>query len=204
MVALRFSKSVGAVIVSFAAAGVVHSADLTVPPLAPVQDFSGWYLRGDTGFGARQVGSPFDENYVRFESAVNKRFDAAPFFGSGAGYSINNWLRVDVTGGYRAGGDFQGLDIGDVGGAFMPDRYTGSKYEWTFLFNGYLDRGTWWNFTPFFGAGFSLNTNTNFGGLNEAVGGDALGSEVPSDIAEHQAWPAVGLRRLRFTSVALD
>jgi opacity protein-like surface antigen len=194
MVALRFKGSVVAVITSFAAVGVVHSADLTVPPLAPVQDFSGWYLRGDTGFGTKQAVSPFDENFGRFESAHNKRFDAAPFFGLG-----DNWLRLDVTGEYRAGANFHGLDIGDVGGAFMPDRYTGSKYEWTFLFNSYLDRGTWWNFTPFLGAGFSLNTSTNFDGLNEAVGADAR-SSAPSDIAGHQAWPAAELRRLRFTA----
>ena len=83
MVALRFKGSVVAVITSFAAVGVVHSADLTVPPLAPVQDFSGWYLRGDTGFGTKHAVSPFDENFGRFESARNKRFDAAPFFGLG-------------------------------------------------------------------------------------------------------------------------
>ena len=182
MVALRFKKSVVAVISSFAAVGVVHSADLTVPPLAPVQDFSGWYLRGDAGFANKQADNPFDQNHGRFESAHNKRFDAVPLFGSGAGYN------------------FHGFDIGDVGGAFVPDRYTGSRYEWTFLFNGYLDRGTWWNFTPFLGAGFGLSTSTNFSGLNEAVGAGAHSSAVPSDIAEQQAWSAVEIRRLRLTA----
>ena len=147
MVALRFNRSVVAVIASFAAVSAVHSADLTVPPLAPVQDFSGWYLRGDTG---PANGSTFAES--RLEPAPNKKFDAAPFFG-----------------------------VGDVGGAFMPDRYTGSKYEWTFLFNGYPGLGTWWNFTPFLGAGAGSSR---------------------SDIAGHQAWPAAQLRWLRFNATA--
>jgi len=34
------------VIAAFAAISEVHSADLSVPPLAPAADFSGWYLRG--------------------------------------------------------------------------------------------------------------------------------------------------------------
>ena len=172
MVALRIKSLVVAVIASFAAVGAVHSADLTVPPLAPVQDFSGWYLRGDTGPGTQQVGSPFAES--RFESAQNKRFGAAPFFGFGTG-------DVSANREYRVGADFHGLNIGDVGGAFMPDRYTGSKYEWTFLFSGYPGLGTWWNFAPFLGAG------TGGGG---------------SDIAGHQAWPAAQLRWLRFTATA--
>ncbi|HYC17617.1 MAG TPA: hypothetical protein VEC94_10450 [Pseudolabrys sp.] len=143
MVALRFNRSVVAVIASFAAVSAVHSADLTVPPLAPVQDFSGWYLRGDTGLAN---GSMVAES--RLESATNNKFDAVPFFG-----------------------------VGEVGGAFMPDRYTGSKYEWTFLFNGYPGLGAWWNLTPFLGAGAGSSR---------------------SDIAGHQAWPAAQLRWLRF------
>jgi len=34
------------VIASFAAISEAHSADLSVPPLTPAADFSGWYLRG--------------------------------------------------------------------------------------------------------------------------------------------------------------
>lgn len=34
------------VIAAFAAISEAHSADLSVPPLAPAEDFSGWYLRG--------------------------------------------------------------------------------------------------------------------------------------------------------------
>jgi hypothetical protein len=34
------------VIAAFAAISDAHSADLSVPPLAPAAGFSGWYLRG--------------------------------------------------------------------------------------------------------------------------------------------------------------
>jgi opacity protein-like surface antigen len=190
MVAQRFKNSVVAVIASFAAIGVAHAADLAIPPLAPVQDFSGWYLRGDIGFSNQRVGSLFNQNYSRFDSVTNidKGFDAAPLFGLGVGYSINNWLRLDVTGEYRARANFHGLDIGFTavpgpgGNNFWPDRYSASKFEWTFLFNGYVDLGTWWNFTPFLGAGvgFTRNTITNFGDINvsTAVGADAHSSDA--------------------------
>jgi hypothetical protein len=34
------------VVDAFAAISEAHSADLSVPPLTPAADFSGWYLRG--------------------------------------------------------------------------------------------------------------------------------------------------------------
>lgn len=184
----RLKLSALAVLASFAVVDGAHSADMAVPVLAPALDVSGWYLRGDIGFSNQQVGSLFNENYSRFDSVTNvdKGFDAAPFFGLGVGYNINNWLRADVTGEYRGRANFHGLDIGFTavpganGNNFWPDRYTGSKYEWTVLFNGYVDIGTWWNFTPFIGAGvgFSRNTITNFGDVNVAVLGDSHSSDA--------------------------
>jgi opacity protein-like surface antigen len=159
------------------AAGVAHAADYSPPPppAPPPPCCDNWYLRGDIGFSNQQVGSLFNENYNRFASVqnVDKSFDAAPLFGIGVGYNVNNWLRFDVTGEYRAKANFHGLDI--TSGPNQDDRYTASKYEWTFLFNGYVDLGTWYCFTPFIGAGVGAtrNTITNFGDSSEAVGGDS-------------------------------
>jgi len=158
------------------------------PPIIvqPVPEFAGgWYLRGDIGFSNQQVGSLFNENYSRYASVenVDKGFDAAPFFGIGVGYNINDWLRADVTGEYRARANFHGLDIGTrPNGDIDPDRYTASKYEWTFLLNGYIDLGTWYNFTPFVGAGagFSRNTITNFSDVNVRTG---IGADTHSSDA---------------------
>ena len=185
MVTRRLKLSAFAAIASFVMINGAHAADMPAPVLAPAVDFSGWYLRGDIGFSNQQVGSLFNENYSRFDLVVNvdRGFDAAPFFGLGIGYNINNWLRADLTGEYRGRANFHGLDLGTVALGTEPDRYTGSKYEWTVLFNGYVDLGTWWNFTPFVGAGvgFSRNTITNFGDVNlNACPGSLCVSDVHS------------------------
>jgi opacity protein-like surface antigen len=158
---------------SIAAVGGAHSADLPLAPPA-VPDFSGWYLRGDIGFSNQNVRSLFNVNYSGFTSVnnIDKGFDAAPLFGLGIGYTVNNWLRFDVTGEYRGAANFHGLDVGAIpGGGFADDRYTASKSEWTFLFNGYVDLGTWWSITPFIGAGVgaSRNTISNFGDFSTCV-----------------------------------
>jgi opacity protein-like surface antigen len=162
------------VVASFAIINTAHSADMPAPVLAPAVDYSGWYLRGDIGFSNQNVGSLFNVNYNGFTSvsSVDKGFDAAPLFGLGVGYTVNNWLRFDVTGEYRGAANFHGLDVGAIpGGGFSDDRYTGSKSEWTFMFNGYVDLGTWWNITPFIGAGVGVSRNTisNFGDISVCV-----------------------------------
>ena len=174
MVTRRLKLSALAVVASFAIINSAHSADMPAPVLAPAMDFSGWYLRGDIGFSNQSVGSLFNVNYANFASVTNidKSFDAAPFFGLGIGYTVNNWLRFDVTGEYRGAANFHGFDVGNIAGGFSADdRYTGSKSEWTFLLNGYVDLGTWWNITPFIGAGvgFSRNTISNFGDISVCV-----------------------------------
>ena len=213
MIGLPLRNPVFAVIASFAAVGVAHSADLTVPPLAPVADFSGWYLRGDIGFSNQQVGSLFNQNYSRYDSVTNvdKGFDAAPIFGLGVGYNINNWFRVDVTGEYRGKANFHGFDVGftsvagPAGNNFWPDRYTASKYEWTFLFNGYVDLGTWYGITPFLGAGlgFSRNTITNFGDVNIAVLGDSHGSDASKWNFAWALYAGVGYRLSEAATIEL-
>lgn len=158
------------------AASGARAADYTPQPIIvqqPVEEVSGWYLRGDIGISNQQVGDLFNDNYHRFDSVTNvyKDFDSAPFFGLGIGYNVNDWLRVDVTGEYRASANFKGEDIGcasSLSPSCQPDVYTGSKSEWTFLVNGYVDLGTWSNFTPFVGAGIgaSRNTISNFTDTN--------------------------------------
>ncbi len=143
-----------------------------VPPV--IEEFSGWYLRGDIGFSNQSVDKLFNQQDLAFLSVTNvdKGFDAAPLFGLGVGYYFNDWLRFDVTGEYRGKANFHGLDIGALpGGGFAVDRYTASKYEWTFLFNGYVDLGTWYNITPFVGGGigFTRNTIANFGDFSTCI-----------------------------------
>jgi len=161
-----------AVTASVATVNAARSADLPLAP--PPIETSGWYLRGDIGFTNQSVDSLFNANYAGFVSVsnVDKGFDAAPLFGLGVGYAINNWLRVDLTGEYRGNATFHGLDVGALpGGGAATDRYVGSKSEWLVLFNGYVDLGTWWNITPFIGAGIgaSRNTISNFGDFSTCI-----------------------------------
>ena len=159
-------------------AGAAQAADLALPPPQPC--CNNWYLRGDIGFSNQQLGSLYNDNYTGYGSVTNvdKGFDSAPFFGFGIGYNVNNWLRFDVTGEYRGRANFHGLDT--TQGPNGLDRYTGSKYEWTSLLNGYVDLGTWNCFTPFVGAGigFSRNTITNFSDTSEATSADWHSSDA--------------------------
>jgi opacity protein-like surface antigen len=141
------------------------AADMAIAPppyAAPVvEDFGGWYLRGDIGFSNQRVK---DLHYGR-ESAYSQltsfqqqsEFDAAGIFGLGFGYRFNNWFRADLVGQYRGNANFKATDrfTGTAGGVPYNgvDNYGGSKSEWLVMANGYVDLGTWWGITPFIGAG---------------------------------------------------
>jgi opacity protein-like surface antigen len=169
----RYTLPILAALAALMASPAARSADLALP--APIEpEMGSWYLRGDIGFTNQSVGSLFNSSYAGFDSVnnIDKSFDAAPLFGLGIGYTINHWLRVDVTGEYRGGANFHGFDIGAIpGGGFADDRYTARKTELTFMFNGYVDLGTWWNVTPFIGAGVGMSRNTisNFGDFSVCV-----------------------------------
>jgi opacity protein-like surface antigen len=149
----------GAVTFTVAAA---QAADLGVPFVpAPVQEFSGWYLRGNVGMTNQRMGSL--TNFVAPGTTVDTKFltfDSSPFFGLGIGLQANEWLRFDATGEYRAGAHFHGNQVATFGSIILPDDYHATKSEWLFLANAYVDLGTWWSVTPFIGAGIGETQNT--------------------------------------------
>ncbi len=82
---------------------VALAADMPImapPAYAPiVEDFGGWYLRGDIGFSNQRVSrlnNVLDANNTT--SSQHLGFDTAGIFGLGAGYQFNHWFRADVTG----------------------------------------------------------------------------------------------------------
>ena len=80
------------------------------PPV--VQDFGGWYLRGDIGFSNQSIKSRDWFSYPTLLSLDQRSgFDTAGIFGIGVGYQFNNWFRVDVTGQYRGRSNFHGSDV---------------------------------------------------------------------------------------------
>jgi opacity protein-like surface antigen len=145
------------------------AADLP-PPMAPpmlrpaiVQDFGGWYLRGDIGMSTTSVESIsniLDTSPGTTVRTVYADFASGGFFGLGVGYQFNNWLRFDVTGEYRGKAEFQALQIYGFNGAIAgTDEYRAKLSSWVALANVYADLGTWWCITPFIGAGVGLASN---------------------------------------------
>ena len=178
-----------------------RAADL--PPLPPpmlqrvpiVQDFGGWYLRGNIGLSSQSVKSL--DNVVSPGTTVTTTFldfDSAPFFGLGAGYQLNNWFRFDFTGEFRAKANFKGSQTARFGAIILPDSYNASKSEWVFLANAYVDLGTWWCLTPFvgLGVGASRNTISNFVDIGATqVGATILSTTFGSEASKWNfAWAA--------------
>jgi opacity protein-like surface antigen len=153
---------------------VAFAADMAIapPPMSyappPVEDFGGWYLRGDIGFSNQSVQSIRNTNPALYANllSLNEKtgFDTGGVFGIGAGYQFNHWFRADITGEYRGNANFHGLDLtsfpngGQTG--FGSDVYNASKSEFLFLANAYVDLGTWWCVTPFIGAGIGASRVT--------------------------------------------
>ena len=119
-----------------------------------VEDFGGWYLRGDIGFSNQRVDRLNNALDATLTSSVqNNSFNTAGIFGLGVGYKVNNWFRADITGEYRGNSQFFGTDRITYAGGVGTDTYHATKNEWVVLANAYVDLGTWWCITPFIGAG---------------------------------------------------
>ena len=163
---------------------VAFAADMPsimpAPAYAPpvVEDFGGWYLRGDIGFSNQRVdrlNNVLDANNT--SSVQNNSFNTAGIFGLGVGYKVNNWFRADVTGEWRGNSQFLGKDSITYPGGLGTDTYHASKSEWVVLANAYVDLGTWWCITPFIGAGVggarvSINNFTDQGLANNGFGAE--------------------------------
>ena len=141
-----------------------RAADL--PPLLPpppmIEDYGGWYLRGDIGMTNQRVKNL---DNVLFDTAANltirdKNFESGMLFGLGVGYRHNDWFRWDFTGEYRGETGFHGMDTYGGPPVTNTNIYTGKKSEWLLMWNAYLDLGTWKNITPFVGAGIGASRIT--------------------------------------------
>jgi opacity protein-like surface antigen len=175
-------------------AAPAYAADIQETPIVEVQQFGGWYLRGDIGMSNQE----FDGlDYAGFAGpAVHDFLDDGDFDAGitgqiGIGYQFNDWFRADVTGQYRGKTDFSALDFYDTDG--IPgtgdegtNDYSAKKSEWLFLANAYADLGTYAGITPYVGAGIggSRNTISNFIDNNVITGGGGYaGSESQWELA---------------------
>jgi opacity protein-like surface antigen len=158
------------------------------PP--PVQDFGGWYLRGDIGM-TNTNGTLFspENNAASTVSyqAVGEGFTSGTSFDVGVGYQFNSWFRTDVTGEYRSNVNFSGNQFSNInfgtGFGVLPfgDTYSAGYSSWVGLVNAYVDLGTWWCVTPFIGAGVggAYNKTTGISDLSTFPGSLSAKIGVP-------------------------
>src|SRR4029077_11952799 len=104
MRSVKFLAAAGAVSllssVAFAADMPIAAPPMYAPPV--VEDFGGWYLRGDIGFSNQRVDRLNNALDATTPSSVQTLgFNTAGIFGVGVGYKVNNWFRADITGEYR-------------------------------------------------------------------------------------------------------
>jgi opacity protein-like surface antigen len=128
------------------------------PPPVYVEEFGGWYIRGDIGMTNQAVHQLDNALYSTATGLriIDKNFEAGMLFGLGVGYKWNSWLRFDVTGEYRGETGFHGMDVYTLAGDPRFNNYTAKKSEWLYLANIYADLGTWGGVTPFIGAGIGV------------------------------------------------
>jgi opacity protein-like surface antigen len=162
-------------LVALGAAGA-QAADL--PNLEPrpepiVQFTSVWYARADAGWGFLRgsSGTDFGVNYTS-----TSIMDAATV-GAGLGFHLD-WFRADATLDYGMNMKFTGTYPAGV--------TTAELSNYTALFNGYIDLGTWWGFTPYVGAGAGVSV-LHVSAVNDA---NPLFGGLPSTTNSSFAWAA--------------
>jgi opacity protein-like surface antigen len=199
---MRSVKSLVAAGAASLLSSVAFAADMAImppPPMSyatpPVEEFGGWYLRGDIGFSNQHVNNVRNGNALLYPDGQmltqTSSFDTGGIFGVGVGYRLNNWFRADVTAQYRGSANFKGLDrFTNPGGATGFDLYGASKSEWLFLANAYVDLGTWWCVTPFIGAGVGTSrvAIANFTDIGQFSLGGPSWASAPNDAQWNLAW----------------
>jgi opacity protein-like surface antigen len=175
---MRSVKSLIAAAAATLMSSVAFAADMPIapPPMTyappPVEDFGGWYLRGDIGMTNQSVKKLDSNTAVLFPATtdVGLGFDSSPLFGLGVGYQFNHWFRADVTAQYRGRANFHGSDrLIFSPTVFESHNYAGSKSEALFLVNAYADLGTWWCITPFVGVGIGTSYNKISGFRDDGI-----------------------------------
>jgi opacity protein-like surface antigen len=142
----------------------------------PVEDFGGWYLRGDIGMTntrGKFFAPAYDDASTLSVNQLGHGFTGGAMYGLGVGYQFNAWFRADITGEYRSKVLFSGTDFANIAGLGpISDVYSARFSSWVAMANVYVDLGTWWCITPFIGAGVG-------GAFNQIDGLQDLGS-IPS------------------------
>ncbi len=146
---LRMSAFVGVALTQATGAMAADVPNILPPPAeewqAPplIDPNSGWYLRGEVGYNWGRLDGA--ESAFGYTDPTDSSLGDGVMFGVGAGFK-SQWLRTDFTVDYSLPLKYQGTiaTLGDV---------TAKISAVSGLFNGYIDLGTWYNITPYIGAG---------------------------------------------------
>jgi opacity protein-like surface antigen len=201
MRSVKFILAAGAA--SLMSSTAVFAADMAIAPPPqmyappPVEDFGGWYLRGDIGMTNSNLKKLHNNLYdglpatARLEQ-LGHGFSGGMSYGIGVGYQFNNWFRADITGEYRSKVNFSGSDfITYTPGGFQSDVYYGGYKSWVGLVNAYVDLGTWWCVTPFIGAGVGAANITTTGIQDIGLANTSSGSYFAEGASKtNLAWAA--------------
>lgn len=154
-----------------------------LPPLPEVQEHveigSGWYLRGDVGFGSTYYDKieiltgglgAIAAGATQFRAAESESAGTG-IIGVGGGYKVNSFLRFDGTFEYRSGTSLYGREQLTFPGApgttiDQVNSFRGDLKSVVGLANVYLDLGTWCCITPYIGAGIGFAYH-NVNGLTD-------------------------------------
>jgi opacity protein-like surface antigen len=146
---LKYLAVVGLLVVD-AGVGVAGAADMpgempppVLSPPPPISFNYGWYVRGDIGYAFGALGGA--RSAPGFSDPHDNRLDNGLMGGIGAGIKTR-WLRTDITIDYTS-------PLTYTGSVAAPDDTTAKVAALAALFNGYVDLGTWYNFTPYIGGG---------------------------------------------------
>jgi opacity protein-like surface antigen len=181
MRSVKFLIAAGAASLLSSAAFAADMPSIMPPPPAPyyappVEDFGGWYLRGDIGMTntrGKFFAPAYDDASTLSVNQLGHGFTGGTSYGVGVGYQFNSWFRADITGEYRSKVMFSGTDFANIAGLGpISDVYSARFSSWVAMANVYVDLGTWWCITPFVGAGVG-------GAFNQIDGLQDLGS-IPS------------------------
>lgn len=186
-----------ALVAAFAASA--GAADLAEPMVveAPVYEapeampaaVSGWYIRGDVGYGMHSFrGADYMTN-TGFDGFLTGKLKGSFSVGAGVGYQFTHNLRADVTADYDFKSTFSGTSSGTCSTtAAGPDGVLGTADDvvtagvacsstdtasWTaltLLANAYVDLGTYHGFTPYVGAGIG-GARVTWSGLDNTISG---------------------------------
>jgi len=184
-------------LISAAATAIVSSAafaaDMPQPlppqpqiayqPIIVAQPEGAWYLRGFMGIGiTSQVDFVFLQNPLNNTNFAIQHASMADtvFFGGGAGYEFNDWLRFDFTAEYRSKAAVNAFGIYTFNGGTFGDQYNAFLKSDIFLANAYVDLGTWNCLTPFigFGIGGAYNTFADLTDIGIATSGNGIGTNA--------------------------